>query len=112
MGWAKSSHVPLNKAKCWVLCLAHSNLMQPHRPGEGWLEMCPVEKDVGLLVGGQLNMCQQRARVSRKADGIPACMRTSVASRAREVIALGHGSGEPAPRILRSVWGPDRKKDV
>lgn len=86
--------------------MAHSNLMQSHRPGEGWLEMCPVEKDVGLLLGGQPNMCKQRAQVSRKADGTLACMRTSVASRAREVIALGHGSGEPTPRILHSVWGP------
>lgn len=75
--------MPLYKAKCWVLLLVHSNLMQLHRPGEECLEVCPAEKDVGMLVDGWLNVSQQCAQVSRKADGILASMRTSVASRTR-----------------------------
>jgi len=111
--WARENLTKFNKAKCKVVLMARGNPKHKYRLGREWIESSSDKKDSGVLVDEKLNMTQQCVLAAQKANRILGCVKSSVASRLREMIlSLYSALVKPHLESCIWLWSPQHRQDM
>ena len=102
-----------NRENCKVMHPGRNNPMHQHMSGPIQLEHSLAKKDLGVLEDNKMNVSQQCVLVAKKANSILGCIRSSVASRSREVIfPLCLALVRPHLQCCVQFWAPQYKREM
>ena len=109
--WAQGNLTRFNKSKCKVLHLGHGSLHYLHKLRDVRSECNPIEKDLGVLRDGKLDMSQHCVLTAQNANTILGCMKRSMASRSRDPAPL-LCAGETSPEYCIQMGSPLYRRDM
>jgi len=91
--------------------MGRGNPKHKYRLGREWIESSS-EKDLGVVVDEKLNTSQQCELTAQKVNHILGCIKSSVASRLRELILpLYSALVRPHLESCIQLWSPQQRKD-
>lgn len=110
--WGNENFRKFNKSKCKVWQLGQGNPRHKYGMGEELIESIPAEKELDVLVDEKLNMNQECVLIDQTANSIPSWIKSSVASRPREMI-LPHCSALVTSHreYLIQLWNARHKRN-
>ncbi|KAK4805319.1 hypothetical protein QYF61_018182 [Mycteria americana] len=106
--WAITNHMKFNKDNCRILHLGRCNPTCMYSLGDKKLE-----KALGVLVDGKLNMSQQCALAAKRDHCILGCIKHSIANQSKEVdVPLYSALVQPHLEYCVQFWGPQYKNNI
>lgn len=76
-----------NKAKCEVLHLYQGDSYYQYKLEDERIEHRPIEKNMGILVNGKMDMSQHCALTDQKANCVLCCIKRSIVSMRTDFLA-------------------------
>jgi len=111
--WAITKRKKCNKSKCWILHLGQGNPGYMYKLEDERLECSPAERDLGVWVDGKLNMSQQCALATKRANHILGCIKHSIASQLWEsIVPLYIALVRPHFESCGQLWALRYMQDV
>jgi len=111
--WAHANIMKLNKAKCKVLRMGWGNPKHKYRLDREWIVSSHKEEDLGVLVNEKLGVTWRCALTAQKTNHILGCIKSSRASRLREVILpLYSALVRPYLESCIQLWSPQYWDDM
>ncbi|GAB0207740.1 hypothetical protein GRJ2_003239700 [Grus japonensis] len=108
--WAITNCMKFNESECQILHLGRGNPGYTYKLGD---KSSPAERDLGVWVGGKLNMSLQHALAAKRANRVLGCIKHSVASQLREaIVPLYTALVLPQLEYCVQFWAPQYKKDI